>query len=217
MPLPDQLGRPLRFWDLAGSDPNANPDADWTVGVKWVRDGWGRFIILDVIRMRGKPAKVRARILATAQAEKWATRVRIGLDPGQAGLDQEESYTTMMLGFDFEARRESGSKYIRASPLAAAVGSGLVYLLEGDWHTAFFSEYEAFNNDPKSYAWDDQVDAGANGFNIIATEAVPGRSHLLTALSEEELVEAAQGGRVSEDVRRAMLERGWGLNQDLRL
>ncbi len=216
MPLPDQLGRPLRFWDLAGSDPDANPDADWTAGIKWVRDGWGRFILLDVIRLRGKPAVVRAKILTTAQAEGWQTRVRIGLDPGQAGLDQEESYAAMLTGFDFEARRESGSKYTRACPLAAAVGAGLVYLLEGDWHPIFFSEYEAFNSDPKSYAWDDQIDAGANGFNIIAGEAIPG-SRGLANLSEEDLSEVLQGGKLSDEIRLALFNRGWGLNQELRL
>ena len=214
MPTPQQLGRPVRFWDLAGADPDANPRADWTVGAKMVRDAWGRFLILDVIRFRAKPAKVRARILATARAENYAVRVRIGLDPGQAGLDQEESYTALLRGFDFEARRESGSKYIRAMPMAAAVGSGLVYLVAGDWHGAFFSEYEAFNDDPKSYAHDDQVDAGANAFNILAGESIPG---VMPSLTDADLSDVLRGGKTTDRVKQALYSRGWDLNRGIRL
>ena len=65
--LPAGLAGPaVRAWDLAATVERAGNDPDWTVGVKMLRDPAGRWIILDVVRLRGNPRQVEQAILQTA-------------------------------------------------------------------------------------------------------------------------------------------------------
>ena len=59
----------------------------------------------------------------------------------------------------------TGSKQVRAQPLAAQVQAGNVSLLAGDWVRAFVDECEVW---PKG-KFDDQVDAAAGAFNKLAS------------------------------------------------
>src|SRR5215472_13210800 len=85
-----------RGWDLAASSGRG----DWTVGVKLARlRGDPRFenlmIITDVQRIRGAPEEVRHLVRTVAAADGSATKQLFPRDPGQAGLDQAESYVAM--------------------------------------------------------------------------------------------------------------------------
>ena len=50
--------RPVRFWDMAATEPQPGTDPDWTVGV--LMEAWrGQFWSVDVQRLRGSPPEER--------------------------------------------------------------------------------------------------------------------------------------------------------------
>ena len=75
----------VRAWDLAATNLTGQNDPDWTVGVKLARDSNGRYIVLDVVRIRGTPHQVEGLILSTAQKDGTKVTISIPEDPGQAG------------------------------------------------------------------------------------------------------------------------------------
>lgn len=154
-----------RYWDLAATEPGeGNPDPDYTVGVLMGRYKNGRFIILDVIRVRQRAFKVRELLIRTAKNDTRNVKIGISQDPGQAGKDQAESYITDLAGFKVEVVRETGTKVVRAEPFAAQWQAGNVDILRSVWNDILFTELELF---PTASVHDDQVDACSGAFNMI--------------------------------------------------
>lgn len=145
----------VRAWDLG-----ATTKGDWTVGVKMTRleDRW---IIVDIVRMRGGPHEVRQTVLSAAKRDKPKCKVRLPQDPGQAGKSQAASFIAMLSGFSVKADPVTGDKETRAEPFAGQVNTGNVAMLRGDWNAAFIDELRSFPNGK----YDDQVDAAADAFN----------------------------------------------------
>ena len=85
---PAPAGRVVRAWDLAATEHAGGTDPDWTVGVKLTRDATGRFVILDILRLRGSPNQVEELITKTAVADGASVTIGIPQDPGQAGKVQ---------------------------------------------------------------------------------------------------------------------------------
>jgi len=149
----------VRWWDRAGSK-----DGDWTVGLLLARSWAGNLVVEDVVRFRGRPAEVEARIVATAKQDAQsygAVRIALAQDPGQAGLADVGHLIAALDGFDAHAHRETGDKVTRAKPVSAQAEAGHVHVVKAPWNGAFFEELEAFPGD----GHDDQVDAlsGAHG------------------------------------------------------
>lgn len=164
--VPDDVEKWVRRWDLAATEPGeGNPDPDWTVGYLIGKRKNGRYVVADVIRERIKSGKVRELIARTANNDGRKVRIGIPQDPGQAGKEQAESYTVMLTGFSVVTMRESGDKVTRADAYAAAWQQGTIDVVRGVWNEEFFAEHEAF---PSSKVHDDQVDAGAGGFTMLA-------------------------------------------------
>ncbi len=74
----------VRAWDLAATAAEGR-DPDWTVGVKLMRDAEGRFVVLDVVRLRGGPAQVEAAIRSTAMADGAGVTIGLPQDPDRPG------------------------------------------------------------------------------------------------------------------------------------
>ena len=126
----------------------------------------GRYIVADVINVRLNAADVRKLIRATAQqddAKYKRVRVRIPQDPGQAGKAQAQSYIRYMAGFSITAVAESGSKELRAEPMAAQWQAGNFDIVIGDWNEAYLTQLENFPDG----RFKDMVDASANAFDEI--------------------------------------------------
>jgi predicted phage terminase large subunit-like protein len=66
----------------------------------------------------------------------------------------------MLAGHRCYADKVTGSKEIRAEPLAAQVQGCNVCLVAGDWHYAILDECESFPNGK----YKDQVDAASRAF-----------------------------------------------------
>ena len=169
--VPDGLGcRAVRAWDLAATAGDAG-DADWTVGVKLLRDGEGRFVVLDVIRLRGTPAEVEAAIRAAAASDGTAVAVGLPQDPGQAGRAQVAYLTRQLAGWRVVASPETGAKETRAMPVASQVEAGNVALRRATWNRDFLEELADFPHGRK----DDQVDALSRAFAMLTEVSAPAR------------------------------------------
>ena len=155
----------VRAWDLAATEATGRNDPDWTVGVKVLRDKIGRYLILDVTRIRGTPHQVEELIVKTAQRDGSKVIVAIPEDPGQAGKSQMSYLMRQLAGFHVIGSRETGSKATRAMPLASQVEAGNVSIARGDWNRAFLDEMRDFPWGKK----DDQVDALVRAFTTLTS------------------------------------------------
>lgn len=161
--IPNDLEAVCRGWDLAATDKDEDENAAFTAGVLMGRRRNGRFVILDVINQQLKAGDVRKLVHQTAQMDhrryEWV-RQRLPQDPGQAGKAQALSYISMLAGFDVEIRTESGSKEVRAEPMAAQWQHGMFDVVAGEWNEMYFNQLESF---PDS-RWKDMVDASSSAF-----------------------------------------------------
>lgn len=155
----------VRFWDMAGTKKsNANPDPDWTAGVLMMYEN-GVTYIMDVTRLREESPEIEELIQNTAADDGPAVPIRVEQEPGSAGKSLINLYSrTVVPGYDFGPVAATGSKGVRAAPLASAVRNGNVKLLRGEWVTDFIDEMAAFQKDGTGLAHDDQVDAAAHAF-----------------------------------------------------
>ncbi len=159
---PAEITRCIRWWDKAATEPSpANPDPDWTAGVKMAKLKDGQIIVLHVKRDRGAPGKVDAWMKAAAEADGVAVAVGAFQDPGQAGVVDRE-HIRRVIGRPIVVMRPTNDKVTVAGPFSAHADTQGVLLLRGEWNEAYILEHENFDGDPKKK--DDQVDASAAAF-----------------------------------------------------
>ena len=148
----------MRGWDLA-----ATTDGDHTAGVRLGKMSDGRYIIADVVRLRGGPDERDAALINTATRDGRHVKISLPQDPGQAGKTQALYLTRALSGFSVNTSPESGDKITRAEPLAAQINVGNVMLLRAEWNDKFIDEMRMFPNG----AHDDQVDAASRAFEAL--------------------------------------------------
>jgi hypothetical protein len=83
------------------------------------REPSGRFLVLDVVRLRGGPHDVEAAIVTTAHQDGRAVPIGLPQDPGQAGKHQVAWLAARLAGHRVVASAETGAKVTRALPVAA--------------------------------------------------------------------------------------------------
>ena len=162
--VPDDVTRWVRGWDLAATDTDEGGDPAYTASVLLGKRRDGRYVIADATNRRLRADKVRTLVKQCAVADKAKyrrVRIRMSVDPGQAGKEQSQSYIKMLAGFSVSAVRETGTKEARSEPFAAQWQAGNVDVVAGPWTEALLGQYESF---PES-KFKDMVDAGANAFN----------------------------------------------------
>lgn len=153
-----------RAWDLAASD---DVRADWTVGLKIGKADNGRWCIADVTRGQWDTADRDAKILRTAELDGQRVRIHLPKDPGSAGKSQVTYLVRQLVGYTTVWNPMTGPKTARAGPLSSQVNAGNVDLVRGAWNAPFLHEYDRF---PEKGFNDDQVDAGADGFNDLSAK-----------------------------------------------
>ena len=162
--VPKDVIRWVRGWDLAATDTDEGGDPAYTASVLLGKRRDGSYVIADATNHRLKAEKVREMVKQCAVSDKAKykrVKIRMSIDPGQAGKEQSQSYIKMLAGFSVSAVRESGTKEARAEPFAAQWQAGNVSVVAGPWTESLLGQFEAF---PES-KFKDMVDAGSNAFN----------------------------------------------------
>jgi predicted phage terminase large subunit-like protein len=124
------------------------------------RDQDGTFYIEDVRRGRWRPAERDNRILRTAKLDGYNVQIVLEQEPGSAGKSVTDYLGRRLAGHMITADRPTGSKEVRAQPLAGQCGIGNVCLVQGEWNAAYLDELCIFPNG----RYDDQVDASSGAF-----------------------------------------------------
>lgn len=153
----------VRAWDKAATKGGG----DWTAGVLMGFDGKGSYTVLDVVREQWGPGERDAGIRLVAGMDGPEVRIVGPQDPGQAGVMDAAQFVAMLAGYMAETHPVTGDKRVRAGPFAAQVNARNVKMLKGDWNGAYLKELKGF---PRGRN-DDQVDASADAFNALVTQA----------------------------------------------
>jgi predicted phage terminase large subunit-like protein len=159
----------VRAWDLAGSkvkpgEKKKATDLDWVAGVLMGVTRDKKYYIIDLKHFKGTPGQVRDLVRSTIEAdrEQWGrVLTRIPQDPGQAGVDQIDNYSTLLAGYRVKFVRPTGSKITRTEGFSSQVEHGNVHLLYAPWNEKLITESEQFPD----AAHDDIVDAMSDAFN----------------------------------------------------
>jgi predicted phage terminase large subunit-like protein len=155
-----QTLKAVRAWDLASTPSSGNSDPDWTVGLKLTLQNGGRYIVEDIVRLRGNYRTVQETILSTARSDGHSVVISLPIDPGQAAKGQIAQLSSLLAGYRLYTSREQGSKLSRATLIAAQVEAGNVEIRRGLWYQVFIDELTSFPQGTK----DDQVDALSRAF-----------------------------------------------------
>jgi predicted phage terminase large subunit-like protein len=159
-----------RYWDLAASRKDS---ACYSAGVLMAVVGDGearRFYVEDVVRGRWGPADRNDVILQTAQLDAKLPgfdRTWFESPVFDTGQEARRALLAKMAGHPVRADEVSGTKEVRAEPLADAAKGGLVKVVAGSWAAAYLTELEAF---PRG-TYKDQVDSSSGAFNKLARGA----------------------------------------------
>lgn len=186
-----RLCRRVRYWDMAATDEDARPkkrrtDPDYTVGVLMGEAG-GRYGILDVQRFRRSPGDVETLIAQVAAMDGPGTVIGMEQEGGSSGKAVIDRYRRDVLrGYAFYGLPSTGSKVVRAVPLASAAQHGDVVLAPIYEDRAWLGEYlEEIALFPHS-VHDDQVDATSGAFLMLS----PGQGR--EAIGADEMAGARQ-------------------------
>lgn len=169
--------RKVRFWDMAATEPKKGKDPDWTAGCLMGISSNQTLYIVDMKRIRTTPSGNEQLIKQMAELEGREVPVRMEQEPGSSGVGVIDDYRRrVLMGWDFKGIPSTGSKEVRANPLASQAEAGNIKLVRGPWINAFLDEVESFPGG----AHDDQVDAMSGAFG----ELVVPRSNISMAVSE---------------------------------
>jgi predicted phage terminase large subunit-like protein len=171
MPPDPGNSRQVRAWDLAATLKGDDNNPDWSVGLKLLRDSDGRFVVLDVVRLRGTAWQVECALVDTARRDGPNVLVSLPQDPGSAGKVVASHYVAKLAGFQTVVSVETGSKIARATPVAAQMEAGNIAIVRAGWNVAFTEELRDFPQGRK----DDQVDALSRAFARVAHAGAPAR------------------------------------------
>lgn len=159
------LRRVVRYWDLAASVPTAQyPDPDWTRGIKVGLDARGWTWGINMQSIRAEAGTRDALIKQTAVLDGYKVPIIFEQEPGSAGKAQIRYFQNMLPGYRVIGVPSTGSKEVRAGPLASQAEAGNVKLVAGPWVEDFLAEADVF---PTPGVHDDTIDAFAGAYHYI--------------------------------------------------
>ena len=148
--------RKVRFWDMAATEPKKGRDPDWTVGLLLGLTPDNMLYLIDVQRVRATPHATEKLITQMAELDTKQTPIRMEQEPGASGITAIDDYKRrVLMGWDFKGVSSTGSKEVRANPVASQAEAGNIKLVRGPWNAIFLDETELF----PAGSHDDQVDA----------------------------------------------------------
>lgn len=189
-------GRAVRGWDLAATKDG---DGAATAGVK-IREVNGRFYIEHVAWLRGSPHEVEQLIADTTRQDGSSVVQDIPQDPGQAGKAQRSYLASKLAGYTVRFSPETGSKELRAEPLASQAQAGNVSLVHGSWNDAFLDEVESFPVGRLK----DRVDAASRAFAALVSVAPSTHVPIITGASPSFSSPTSTTSTLTDEERRAL-------------
>jgi len=171
----------VRWWDKAATAKGG----DYSAGVLLARAADGRFYVADVQRGQwssDERNRVMAQTAALDAMRRQGSSLEIWMEqePGSSGKESADLSISQLAGHAVWAETSSGSKEVRAQPLAAQCEAGNVRLLRGAWNAAYIDELTSF----PFGANDDQVDASSGAFNKLAQRLWPAIAAMPSPLAD---------------------------------
>ena len=155
----------VRWWDKAGTSKNG----DWSAGVLIGNDGRGKYYVADVKHGQWSNDERNRIMLQTAHLDRDYTGGNIVTwteqEGGSSGKESAEATVKLLAGHAVYYETSTGSKEVRAQPLAAQCEANNVKLLRGAWNAKYLDEITSFPFGTN----DDQVDASSGAFNKVAS------------------------------------------------
>jgi len=159
IPKLEEFAKLVRFWDLAGTEDDK---ADETVGCLLGITHTGRIWILDIIAVRLEPAEVSQLLINTAKADGPSVTIGIEQEPGQSGKAQIVSFQRDLAGYNVVGIPSTGSKAIRAIPVAGQISQHKTCMVIGHFTAKTTDQLDEF----PFGLHDDRVDAIASAYSF---------------------------------------------------
>jgi predicted phage terminase large subunit-like protein len=126
-------------------------------------------------RLRGTPGANEQLVKQTAQLDGKSVTIRMEQEPGSSGVKTIDDYARrVLMGWDFKGVPSTGSKEVRANPVASQAEAGNIMLVRGPWINEFLDDANLF---PQG-AHDDQIDA-LSGALADLSEGIPGKEAVI--------------------------------------
>lgn len=180
-----------RRWDIAATEEKKKTRSEsndsgpaYTCGVKGaIVDEF--FYILDIKRARLLPGEADQLILQTAIGDGLDVRQTAEQEPGSSGKRDMWHLSNLLKGYSFVGLPSTGSKIVRARPLASAMSMHKVKFLRAPWNKAALKELMMFPDSKLK----DIVDSMASLYQDL--DGTFGTQSQLTTI-DSELMEAHQ-------------------------
>jgi len=128
LPPVSQL-KTLRVWDLAAT----KGDGDFTAGMKISRQkDTGKIFIEDLKHDQWSSKENKDNVKACADADGHGVKVWMEQEPGSSGKTVITDYEDLLKGYSFRGEKATGPIEVRFSPAAAAIGQGIVYMVDDE-------------------------------------------------------------------------------------
>lgn len=161
----------VRFWDMASTEEmpatGQLKDPDYTAGALVGRSPDGRYFVADMKHWRHEAADNDLLVGATGWLDTRRVVQVMEQEPGSSGKITIHHYRTQVFdGLNFRGLPSTGSKVVRATPVASQANAGNVYLVsDGSWDVdEFLDEIEIFPDG----SHDDMVDAVSGAMGVLS-------------------------------------------------
>lgn len=163
----------VRYWDMASTEEDPEKDRDrggpdFTAGALVGRHSDGRYFLADMRRWRHDPDMSDKLLYVTALHDTPRVPQVMEQEPGSSGVFAIHHFRNQVfVGLNFRGLPSSGSKVVRAGPVASLAAAGRLFIVaDGTWDVEkFLDEMEMFP-DPRVH--DDQVDSLSGAFSVLA-------------------------------------------------
>jgi predicted phage terminase large subunit-like protein len=147
-----------RGWDIAATKDGGDFTASGRIDGP---DEKGYFWIVDASEAQLSSDEVDDLMRQKAALDGYQVVQHVPQDPGAAGKRAGEHFIRVLSGYPVVVEPVTGSKEIRARPLASMIGAGRVKMKRGWWNKIVLDRFLGFPKGP-----DDVVDALADAYNM---------------------------------------------------
>ncbi len=195
----------VRYWDKAATEAGKGTTS-FSTGVLGAVDRQRIFYVLDVIRgqwsygQRDQIIKQTAQLDAATYGNDNPATIKIWTEqePGSGGKESAESSIKMLAGYPTYADKVTGSKEVRAQPLASYAEAGNVKLIKADWNKGYLDRMCFF---PMG-TYKDETDATSGAFNHLLHLGAPMLKETLDEISKADIGRFNRGDMESRWHRR---------------